>query len=395
MSTIYDNHLTSSIDEQILAVLRSCAAPSTPSFDFQFPGTYTIPSTHLMNCDSVTPYLAILPIPTTPFGMGLSFETSGWRAPAWRQPACKRIEEGCIDPSVLIPDIPVPEHPFVDGAVLGDPFEDETDMFSLPHFSPSFDDSSSSSPSLFSDSDAEEDEDDDSDSDFDYRPVTPVNRPIRPLPTRPMAKLTVISTPPSRVFIPHAGPCLPNPKRKATRHSGPSPKRARPSPPPTPTPAPALMPPPPPRTGPPPPYADVISERYWFLLDQGCTPHGNGLQCNINGCTAITRNCADMTRHVSVHTPSMRVPCSGCPALLARTDALVRHLNRKAGCKKASATRKLYLEAYKKSEDHLAQLRELETEMDPKMRSKISQQMTSRFVREYAEYLRVNNIADD
>ncbi|KAJ7756532.1 hypothetical protein B0H14DRAFT_2635127 [Mycena olivaceomarginata] len=76
---------------------------------------------------------------------------------------------------------------------------------------------------------------------------------------------------------------------------------------------------------------DIVPQKYWYLLEMGCTPTpSGGLHCYSPVCTQVTKNCADMDRHVKKHRRAeAQVFCSGCPKTFARKDSLERHVLRK------------------------------------------------------------------
>ncbi|KAJ7127310.1 hypothetical protein C8R43DRAFT_1211185 [Mycena crocata] len=89
-----------------------------------------------------------------------------------------------------------------------------------------------------------------------------------------------------------------------------------------------------------------IPDHYLYLLEQGCTVVGRGMLCNVGGCRQVTRNFADMERHILIHFPDLRVSCHGCPGTFSRGDALKRHLQKK-GSSHTNATRKAFLVKFK------------------------------------------------
>ncbi|KAJ7730796.1 hypothetical protein B0H16DRAFT_1733645 [Mycena metata] len=80
-----------------------------------------------------------------------------------------------------------------------------------------------------------------------------------------------------------------------------------------------------------PPFAECVPEKHWYLLRMGCIPLANGgMSCYkaSSGCpNAITRNIADMRRHVLTHNRvETQLYCVGCPQTFSRQDGLKRHI---------------------------------------------------------------------
>ncbi|KAJ7444631.1 hypothetical protein B0H11DRAFT_440660 [Mycena galericulata] len=389
------------IAELLLAALRSCAGPNVrydvPTFDMSdpnaldalsCPGTYIVPQSHIMHGedDDVVcaglgmMQVAILPIPTTPYGMGLSFDKPGWRAPAWRTPDDKKVEDGCIDPALLIakaestPDPTVGEH---DHAAVADPI--------LQHVTACSKDVSSSG----------EDEDDSMDSDFKGDPKASASRPVRPLPRKHLVPKSTRAPPSRRAPVSVSSPSTSSSssslssssastskKRKARGPAGQhATKKAAISP--TRVPFRSTVAPVPSHLrDAPPPGSDRVPESYWYLLDKGCTPFGTGMRCNIEGCPHTTDCFPDMARHIITHFPELRESCPGCPAILARTDSLNRHYISSSQCKKPSDARKAFLASYKNRPDVLKM--QLECSNTPQEKGKLNKELNRMFAEDFA-----------
>ncbi|KAJ6452084.1 hypothetical protein C8R45DRAFT_1223648 [Mycena sanguinolenta] len=345
-------------------------------------GKYLLPEDHLMGYDdphNLERSWAIRPIPTTPYGMGLSFETSGWRAPAYRSPECREIESRCIDPALLLggalgspePQLQSPSHATTLVAPVDDiPQTDYSMSFDLetPEAVPVDVDMTEA----ISDDEVEEkeqeveedDEDDTADSDLEEVPTR--TRPIRSLPRRAALKGAVALPPAprsSRASAPiskqsastkksspakkkssrRASAFTVGKKRKAAsaaaRKAGVARRTAATATAAATTPAtastsfelphipgvndPGL---------PAPPNSGTASAMYWPLLRLGSHVVPGGVKCNINGCGHKTNSWGDMGRHVPAahfRTAEGQFKCAACPWTFARRDALERHEKRK------------------------------------------------------------------
>ncbi|KAJ6564472.1 hypothetical protein B0H19DRAFT_78934 [Mycena capillaripes] len=315
--------------------LETRLSVTTPGAD----GTYLLPRDHLMHH---TPNIvdgrelrvwASQPFPTTPFGMGLSFETSGWRAPAWRSPESRAVEAGCINPALLMNE-PAPPPAEMEGL---------SPCFEVPHAL------AVDAEDDVSEDEEEEDDDEQSEAaiDSDYAEAPKRARAVRPLPLRvvsqspmpPSAPRTSRSSAPVSSSCAFASSSCPLPKkRKAKGSAG---RRA--------TKKAAVTRP---ASGaltnnsftlptipgvnddpdlPPPPNSDGVPPAYWPLLRLGCTIVDRGMVCNIKGCTRQTKNFGDMGRHVpAVHyRRAVEFHCDGCPRTFTRRDAHIRHVSRR------------------------------------------------------------------
>ncbi|KAF7377300.1 hypothetical protein MSAN_00150400 [Mycena sanguinolenta] len=308
---------------------------------------------------------SIRPTPTSPYGMGLSFETSGWRAPAYRSPECREIESRCINPALLLGDA-------VEAGVA--PAEQILD-FETPAAVDVDVDVDFPGDSSEDEDDDSEDMDNDGAADSDFEEVSKRSRVIRPLPRR---TATRPATPRSTSPFPRASAPVSkksaSTKKKSTRgvpastatstagkkRKADSASARRPS-------KKAVvsrsfqLPHIPGVTDPglpAPANSGNVSATYWPLLRLGCEVVSGGVQCNIKGCSHQTNCWGDMGRHVpAVHFrrqgPQFR--CDACPRTFARSDARQRHLFRKqARGDHFTAARKAFLLKFNKRADVVA-----------------------------------------
>ncbi|KAF7377227.1 hypothetical protein MSAN_00142800 [Mycena sanguinolenta] len=209
LQALLDNESAEAIKDAFFGLVLKCPVPDdidASTFDMGTrlalesitpEGKYLVPQDHLMHHNDpheLERSWTIRPIPTTPYGMGLSFQTSGWRAPAYRSPECREVESRCIDPALLRSDAAeaLP-------ALRSESLSPATTL-SATDYPMSFDlDAPESvpvdvdSPEGISDDEVEEDEEDEdeddaADSDFE-------DRVIRPLPRRAAPRAAAI--PPS------------------------------------------------------------------------------------------------------------------------------------------------------------------------------------------------------
>ncbi|KAJ6482676.1 hypothetical protein C8R45DRAFT_1075771 [Mycena sanguinolenta] len=346
-------------------------------------GNYLLPEDRLMHYD---PYdlertWSLRPVATTPYGMGLSFETSGWRAPAYRSPECREIESRCIDPALLLGDAveAEPESRATSPVASAEDYSMSVE-FETPEAVPDNEVEAEEDES----EDDEDDEDDNDAADSDFEEVPKRTRVIRPLPRRAVPKaITPLSTArSSRASAPVSKKSASATKKSGTRRAstststttasggkkrkaasaraGPQPKKA------------AVAR----RTSgstsfqlphipgvtdpglPAPANSGSVCATHWPLLRLGCEVVSEGVQCNINGCSHTTNSWSDMGRHVpAVHfrAQGKQLKCDACPRTFARSDARQRHLNRKtARGGHFTAARKAFLLEFNERADVVA-----------------------------------------
>ncbi|KAJ7256196.1 hypothetical protein B0H12DRAFT_1232922 [Mycena haematopus] len=292
-----------------------------------------------------------IPAPS-PYGMGLSFESSGWRAPVWRSPESREFDSMGIDPRLILPNPPEsPPRRAASASSDDDMVVDLAISFETPEAIP-VDSDSDEDDSDDSDNDSD-DPQDDTDSDFEERPKrSRAPRATRPLPCRvapkpavpsPRARTSRASAPVSQrsTSSSSASPSsacsssasssastASGKKRKATRTSGRRaskkvavatsfrlPHIAGVTDPDLPAPA----------------NSTGVCATYWPLLRLGCTVVGDHVRCNIDGCKKETNCWGDMGRHVPALHYRDQIPqlgCDACPCTFSREDAQKRHLKR-------------------------------------------------------------------
>ncbi|KAJ6482702.1 hypothetical protein C8R45DRAFT_1150247 [Mycena sanguinolenta] len=102
---------------------------------------------------------------------------------------------------------------------------------------------------------------------------------------------------------------------------------------------------------PPPPNSANVPSHFWPLLRLGCKRQGARVKCY--KCARVTRNFADMNRHVAIHNRvECEAKCEGCPRSFARFDALKRHKNGK-GDKHTGPARRAFLPVFELLENVL------------------------------------------
>jgi hypothetical protein len=349
MDALYDalysvdliSHVPPNFDDSTFPLEERLALATTSS-----DGRYMLPKDHLMHYSpsivdgSEVRSWTSRPVPTTPYGMGLSFETSGWRAPAWRAPESREIEAACINPALLMIE-PTPRR----AAIIHDQDIDMPPSFEIPEAVPAeWEDEEG-------EGEAEEPNEDAVVPDLEEPPKRA--RAVRPLPRRVSLKASLSASPSraSRRSAPASSSTSSSPKkRKATDSAGPRvTKKAAIT-----TSAPSTvsfeLPDIPGVTDPglpAPANSAGVSRTYWPLLRLGCTVEDDGISCNIGDCDHTTRNFGDMGRHVpAVHFRShVERSCDGCPRTFGRRDAHKRHLlTKKKG--HFSPARKAFLKTF-------------------------------------------------
>ncbi|KAJ7489036.1 hypothetical protein FB451DRAFT_681923 [Mycena latifolia] len=328
--------------DSILAELDACSVDLShlallSSYDISSPPPSSLAA--LANMDDLVSECMHRPPATAPYSMGLSFTTSGWRAPAWRSPECLEIENSFINPALLLTNGKDMDR-VPSAAVQSTALEEDA-----PECSHQYDDAGDESESDDEGHDAK-------DPDFEDHPrPKPTSRTIRPLPGRvspsrrashPSRAVTKSAPRPSSRRVSPASPAVPSllpapsttslgsKKRKAARVSDPrSTKKAAI------TPSASTLP----------SVAVAFPTKYQYLLDKGCTLFGRrGMRCNVNGCPQTTGNFADMDRHMLHHFPEP-FTCLGCPATFARIDSSNRHHKDKKPTH-YSAARQSYLHTF-------------------------------------------------
>ncbi|KAF8186448.1 hypothetical protein K438DRAFT_1765228 [Mycena galopus ATCC 62051] len=309
-------------------------------------GTYMLPKDHLMHSDDPTMVDGVertwtsRPMPTSPYDMGLSYETSGWRAPAWRSPECREIESACINPALLLVNQPKP------GLLPSVPGQEFSTSFDIPDPAPVH------SRGDIWEEECDEDMDDNQTADPDFEELPKRTRATRPLPRRIAPKASLPSATPRAVSTSSTSTSTSTSrgtKRKATgAASSRAPKKAA-------------------VAGsasldlpyisgvndpglPPPANSAGVCPSYWPLLRLGCTIVANGIKCGIHGCNRTTNSWGDMGRHVpAVHyrADGPEWACDACPRTFSRKDAHKRHVQAK---RKTSvhftAARKAFLQEF-------------------------------------------------
>ncbi|KAJ7607230.1 hypothetical protein FB45DRAFT_1006738 [Roridomyces roridus] len=125
----------------------------------------------------------------------------------------------------------------------------------------------------------------------------------------------------------------------------------------------------------------TVLPRYEYLLQHGTLQmHGSAvwIACNVPSCPFFGRP-ADMVRHLATHNPELRPRCGGCPAVLARQDALKRHLDCRRQCKYPDDERLEAREVYMQNARGKEKMRRCEEEESAKIRMALTHELIADF----------------